>query len=110
MDRNFKLKNMYLAANNYFVDIDVDRYVEWERSKVALRGEKHHSKVICFPIFAILSAIGNPTIDYFSLDVEGSELPILRSIPWQKVTIKVSYVISSFSMDIILFILGDRRY
>ena len=29
------------------------------------------------------------TIDYFSLDVEGSELPILRSIPFKRVKIKV---------------------
>ena len=47
------------------------------------------SKVICFPFFGILSAVGNPVVDFFSLDVEGAELPILKTIPWSKVNIKV---------------------
>jgi len=43
----------------------------------------------CFPFYSILLAVGNPTVHYFSLDVEGVELDILRSIPWDKVDIKV---------------------
>ena len=64
-----------------------------ERNKVAVRGEKHISKALCLPFYPILNAIGNPIVDYFSLDVEGSELPILRSIPWKKVIIKVIYIV-----------------
>ena len=48
------------------------------------------SKVICFPLYAILLALGNPVVDFFSLDVEGAELPILKTIPWSKVNIKVT--------------------
>ena len=70
-------------------DIPVDDAIDWWRKFVEIRGEKHVSKVICFPVSAIIWALGNPIIDYFSLDVEGSELPILRSIPFKKVTIKV---------------------
>ena len=44
--------------------------------------------VPCYPLYEILLAIGNPTIDYFSLDVEGAEFGILKSIPWDKVDIK----------------------
>jgi len=33
--------------------------------------------------------MGNPTVDFFSLDVEGAEFPILKTIPWRKVDIKV---------------------
>ncbi len=39
----------------------------------------------CFPFHSILLAVGNPTVDFFSLDVEGAELPILRTIPFDKV-------------------------
>ena len=56
------------------------------------QGEKlgfSKSKVLCFPFYSILLAMGNPTVDYFSLDVEGAELPILESIPWDKVDIKI---------------------
>lgn len=43
----------------------------------------------CFPLFSILIALGNPIIDYFSLDVEGSELAILKTIPFDQIQIHV---------------------
>ncbi len=43
----------------------------------------------CFPIYSILLAIGQTNVDFFSLDVEGHELRILKTIPWEKVNIKV---------------------
>ena len=43
----------------------------------------------CFPLYSILQALGNPTVHYFSLDVEGSEIQILKTIPFDKVDIKV---------------------
>ena len=35
---------------------------------------------------------GNPTVDFFSLDVEGAEYSILRTIPFHKVDIRVIMV------------------
>ena len=46
-------------------------------------------RVVCLPFISILNAIGNPRIDYFSLDIEGAELAVLKAIPWEKVDIKV---------------------
>jgi len=46
-------------------------------------------KVICVPFYSLLHAIGNPTIDFLSLDVEGAEIGILKAIPWSKVRIRV---------------------
>ena len=37
----------------------------------------------------MLLALGNPTVDYMSLDIEGAEEAVLRSIPWDKVDIKI---------------------
>lgn len=45
--------------------------------------------VQCFPIYSFLLALNRTTIDYFSLDVEGAELAVLKTIPWPKVNIKV---------------------
>ncbi|EFX71992.1 hypothetical protein DAPPUDRAFT_326665 [Daphnia pulex] len=45
-------------------------------------------KAQCFPIYSLLLAIGQTAVDYFSLDVEGSEYKILNTIPWHKVDIK----------------------
>ena len=30
----------------------------------------------CFPLYSVLMALGNPTIDLFSLDIEGAELQV----------------------------------
>ena len=56
-----------------------------ERKKVG----QSKSKTLCLPFYSILLAMGNPTVDYFSLDVEGAELQILKTIPWNNVDIKV---------------------
>ncbi|XP_057367958.1 uncharacterized protein LOC130688956 isoform X2 [Daphnia carinata] len=42
----------------------------------------------CFPLYSLLIAIGRTQVDYFSLDVEGAEYKILKTIPWTKVDIK----------------------
>ena len=33
-------------------------------------------KVQCFPLYSVLRAIGNPRVDYFSLDIEGLEFQV----------------------------------
>ena len=34
--------------------------------------------------------MGNPTIDFMSLDIEGTELQVLKTIPFDHVDIRVS--------------------
>ena len=34
------------------------------------------SQFQCFPLASLLLAIGNPTVNYFSLDLEGAELEV----------------------------------
>jgi len=45
--------------------------------------------VQCFPLYSILLALGNPRVDFFSLDIEGSEMKVLRTIPFDKVDIEI---------------------
>ena len=40
--------------------------------------DKNVLDVQCYPLYSILLALGNPVIHYFSLDIEGAELPVLR--------------------------------
>ncbi|XP_060077630.1 uncharacterized protein LOC132557155 [Ylistrum balloti] len=46
-------------------------------------------QVQCFPLYSILLALNQTTIDFFSLDVEGDEVDILKTIPFDKVHIKM---------------------
>lgn len=66
-------------------DIKVGSWMRNERINVG----QSQSKALCLPFYSILLSMGNPTVDYFSLDVEGAELPILKTIPWDKVNIKI---------------------
>ena len=49
-------------------------------------------RVQCWPIYSLLLALGNPKVDFFSLDVEGSELGVLTTIPFDKVDIRYDLV------------------
>lgn len=46
-------------------------------------------KANCFPLNVMLDAIGQKHVDMFSLDVEGSEMKVLESIDWDRVTISL---------------------
>ncbi|XP_050423715.1 uncharacterized protein LOC126835279 isoform X2 [Adelges cooleyi] len=45
-------------------------------------------RVQCFPLYTYLLALNITVVDYFSLDVEGSELNVLKTIPFDKIDIK----------------------
>lgn len=46
-------------------------------------------QVQCLPLYSILLALNQTTVDFFSLDVEGDELSVLKTIPFEKVNIKM---------------------
>ena len=50
---------------------------------------KSEVAVNCFPLNAIMAALGVSHVDYLSLDVEGPELEILRTIDWTRLRIDV---------------------
>ena len=49
----------------------------------------HDVEVNCFPLNAITAALGVSHVDYLSLDVEGPELEILRTVDWTRLYIDV---------------------
>lgn len=48
-----------------------------------------HIRVQCFPLTLYIAALGIKTVDYFSLDIEGDEIDVLETIPFNEVDIKV---------------------
>ena len=47
------------------------------------------TSVQCLPVYTLLLALNRTIVDYFSLDVEGVELQVLKTVPFDKVDIKV---------------------
>ncbi len=43
----------------------------------------------CFPLYSVLLALDSPTVTLLSLDIEGAEFEVFRSLPWDKVDIEV---------------------
>ncbi|XP_052098880.1 uncharacterized protein LOC127733585 [Mytilus californianus] len=48
--------------------------------------------VQCFPFYSIMKALNVTHVDFFSLDVEGNELEVLRTIPFDKIYIDMMTV------------------
>ena len=55
----------------------------------------------CLPLFSLLLALGNPTVDFLSLDIEGAEYQVLKTIPWDKVDIRTLSVETQFAGDVL---------
>lgn len=65
---------------------------EWATSKQEW-WEKPQGKnvtVQCFPLYSLLLAVNQTRVDFFSLDIDGHELKVLRTIPWHLVDIRVT--------------------
>ena len=43
----------------------------------------------CFSFSSLMAALNVNRVDYFSLDIEGGEVPVLKTIPWNDVYIDV---------------------
>ena len=43
----------------------------------------------CVPLYTLLLALGNPTVNWFILDIEGAEYQVLQTIPWDEVDIEM---------------------
>jgi len=61
-----------------------------------LTGKEENAKdeveVQCFPFFSFMAALEVETVDFLSLDVEGLELSILKTIPFSRLRIRVMAV------------------
>lgn len=46
-------------------------------------------KINVFPFYSMLLALGVTQVDFFSLDIEGSEKSVLNTIPWDKIKFRL---------------------
>ena len=57
-------------------------------------------KMQCLPLYSLLLSLGNPTVDFLSLDVEGAEFQVLKTIPWSEVDIRAIAVETQFAGEV----------
>ena len=55
----------------------------------------------CFPLYTLLLAMGRPTINLLVLDIEGFELAVLRTLPWDQLDVEVIILQDKLSLKII---------
>ena len=55
----------------------------------------------CVPFYSVIKALGKPTIDFMSLDIEGTELQVLKTIPFDQVDIRVSFPYHSWQKNFV---------
>ncbi|TRY68426.1 hypothetical protein TCAL_07481 [Tigriopus californicus] len=68
-------------------------------------------RVQCYPLYSLLLAMGNPTVDYFSLDIEGAEIKVLLTIPFDKVNIRtLSIEVEHSKKSVIRKMMTKRGY
>ena len=49
------------------------------------RSMRRQESVECYPLYSLLLAMDQTRVDFLSLDIEGAELAVLRTVPWDKV-------------------------
>ena len=54
----------------------------------------------CLPLYSLLLSVGNPTVDFLSLDIEGAEFQVLQNIPWDLVDIRAISVETQFAGEV----------
>ena len=74
---------------NYVATISDDDNEPVSMTGIVKEGGESTVKMQCMPLYSLILAAGNPTVNYFILDIEGAELQVLRTLPWDKVDIEV---------------------
>ncbi|KAL1117248.1 hypothetical protein AAG570_004574 [Ranatra chinensis] len=72
-----------------------------------------HVDVQCFPLYTYMLALNLTHVDYFSLDVEGNELDVLETIPFDKVnieTLSVEFVHVARGQDALKDFMSSKGY
>lgn len=85
--RNTTIVHAAVSPAKYPKEVTL-HYEEEDTVKIeSLREEPERIK--CFPLYTVLLAFNQTTVDLLSLGCQGTELEILQTVPWDKVNIKV---------------------
>lgn len=80
-------------ASSYFICLQIPFHEELGPTSQLIEGKSERrgnvQDAMCFPFFSFMLALNVTHIDYFSLDVEGQELNVVKTIPFDRIDISV---------------------
>lgn len=98
---------MSLRGGTYESGVKQDPYTpgSWKVHKVI----KTPTTAYCFPLMSYLLALNVSKVDFLSLDTQGAELDILKTIPWDILKVRVvvaEVVVESYGRRVEAFMVG----
>ena len=79
---------------NFNLNGHIGRVVHNEEARAWIKqhGKENERPTQCFPLYSLLLALNQTRVDFLSLDIEGDELYVLKTIPFDKVDIRMMTV------------------
>lgn len=114
-ERNEKRKFLKIEGYAEMLSGLVDEYHSNHQNRIEKElkehgGTKSEIEVQCFVLSDLLEKHNMLSVDYCSIDTEGNELSILKSIDFEKVTIDVFTVENVYDTDEILNFMKSKNY
>ena len=69
---------------------NLQRFADTPTEKEGIARRRNHAleiQIQCFPLYSHLLALNQTKVDFLNLDIEGDELSVLKTIPFEKVDI-----------------------
>ena len=91
-DMSSALRNLQVSTMAGIVKVSLTKFsLTDSQSPVCWLQEKTETSLTlqCLPLYSLLLALGNPTVNWFILDIEGAEFQVLQTIPWHLVDIEM---------------------
>ena len=66
---------------------NLQRLADTPTEKEGIARRQNHAleiQIQCFPLYSLLLALNQTRVDFLSLDIEGYELSVLKTIPFEK--------------------------
>ncbi|XP_069980059.1 uncharacterized protein [Penaeus vannamei] len=105
-DVNNNLNGKYMPEIEHHISLGSSRLAQFDDNVTQLEGRM---VVQCIPLYTIARAMGITHIDFMSLDVEGAELGILETVPWDRLSFTIMAIESKHPDQLIPF-LDEKGY
>ncbi|KAK3856132.1 hypothetical protein Pcinc_037513 [Petrolisthes cinctipes] len=89
---NYLNKEWFVKGSSYEYGVDLKVNINQPQTYIINSSDKTYLPAYCFPLYSYLLALNVTTIDVLSLDTQGSEIDIVKTIPWEMITVRLLVV------------------